>query len=477
MKEWFKERIPLASFDYEVPKYANTLPFSLGGITMINLLLLIVSGIVLAQFYNSSPDAANQSLRFLMTEVPLGNLIRGVHYWAAQLVMISLLAHLLRVFFYGSYKKPREANWLLGMGLFVLMVGLYYTGTILKWDQEAAEALDHTIAAAKYLGPLGFFFNPEFSPGVSLLEKILTLHISVLPVIVMATLVMHLYLVKALKISDLPYESKSIVTMETSGKHFKKLAAFGFITAGVVGLLATLLPPALGPVPVSGIESTKPPWLFMSIFSIENWTGLSGLIWASGLIVAVLTAVPFIDRGNSPLWKKRKAFVAGGVIAIMVFAVLTANAYVTKPEQHMGMGGDEQKVVSENPLQGNAVKSNKQEQIEVDVSVTKAASPELKALEKALVLIIEIKEPVAAGDYQAAGVKAKELDKTVDSIGAQIKAKDPALWRKITGAIHELGELGGDVKHNSEVNSNLKTAEESVNKAIQLFSDTTGETE
>lgn len=302
MKKWLKERFPLNAFNYEVPDHANTLPFFLGGITMINFLLLIISGIILAQFYNGSPEAANQSLRYLMTEVSLGNLIRGVHYWSAQLAMGFLVVHLFRVFFYGSYKKPREGNWLLGVALFILMFGLYYTGTILKWDQEALEALDHTLAAVKMLGPLGFYFSPEFATQLSILGKIFTLHISVLPIITVIAIVIHLFLIKMLKISDLPYDSQpGLKPKKTFIDHFKALLAYGMINTGVLGLLATLLPPGLGGVPVAGIESTTPPWLFMSVFSIENWTGLTGLILTSLVIVLLLIIIPFIDSLNTGL--------------------------------------------------------------------------------------------------------------------------------------------------------------------------------
>ncbi|MFX7329536.1 cytochrome b N-terminal domain-containing protein, partial [Acinetobacter baumannii] len=78
--------------------------------------------------------------------VYLGSIIRGIHYWAASLTLIAVALHVLRVFLYGSYKQPREGNWIIGAILFGTLIGLFFTGTALKWDQEGYEALEHAKA-------------------------------------------------------------------------------------------------------------------------------------------------------------------------------------------------------------------------------------------------------------------------------------------------------------------------------------------
>ena len=154
--EWLMQRLPLKTFNYEVPKHANTFLFSLGGITLISVIVAIFSGVILAVFYSPNPELANQSIRIFVTDVKLGSLVRGLHVWAANVAVVMMIIHLLRVLFYGSYRKPRELHWLFGVALFVVMVGLVFTGTILKWDQEASEALAHAQELSKLAG-LGFF--------------------------------------------------------------------------------------------------------------------------------------------------------------------------------------------------------------------------------------------------------------------------------------------------------------------------------
>src|SRR5207249_4967610 len=116
------DRLGVKALQYPVPEHANTLGWSLGGLTAAALFILIATGIVLAQFYNPTPEAANASVRGIVTRVWAGQFLRGVHYWAAQAMYVLVALHLLRVFLTGSYKRPREANWLVGLSMFALVV-------------------------------------------------------------------------------------------------------------------------------------------------------------------------------------------------------------------------------------------------------------------------------------------------------------------------------------------------------------------
>src|SRR3546814_12570627 len=100
----------------------------LGGLTAATLFVLIATGIVLAQFYNPMPEAANASVRDIVTDVWAGQFLRGVHYWAAQAMYVLAALHLLRVFLTGSSKRPREANWPGGVAMFALVPGAIFTG-------------------------------------------------------------------------------------------------------------------------------------------------------------------------------------------------------------------------------------------------------------------------------------------------------------------------------------------------------------
>ena len=163
------ERLGIRALQYPVPEHANKLAWSLGGVTAFAFAILIVTGVILVQFYNPVPEAANASIRQLVTDVWGGRFVRGVHFWAAQAMYVTAALHMLRVFVTGSYKKPREANWLIGLAMFGLLALAIFTGTVLKWDQEGFEALGHNLEIGKLLSGVGFWFSPQFADRVPIL--------------------------------------------------------------------------------------------------------------------------------------------------------------------------------------------------------------------------------------------------------------------------------------------------------------------
>ncbi|MDQ2756802.1 MAG: cytochrome b N-terminal domain-containing protein, partial [Actinomycetota bacterium] len=175
------ERLGIRALEYPVPDHANRLAWSLGGVTAAAFAILIVTGIIVVQFYNPVPEAANQSVRYLVTQVWGGRLVRGVHFWAAQAMYVTAALHMLRVFLTGSYKRPREANWLVGVAMFGLVTLALFTGTVLKWDQEGFEALGHNLEIGKLLGGAGFWFSPTFAGNVPILTRLYSAHVILIP--------------------------------------------------------------------------------------------------------------------------------------------------------------------------------------------------------------------------------------------------------------------------------------------------------
>jgi len=167
-----RERFGLDGLAYPVPEYANSIGYLLGGITLAGFLILFVTGIYLAQFYHPHPADAHASVVAIITGVPIGDLVRSVHFWTAQIVTLTVLLHMLRVLFSGSYKRPREVNWYVGLGLLAVTLGLVFSGSVLKFDQEGLEALQHNSEAAEVIGALGGWFSAEFSRTVPLLTRL-----------------------------------------------------------------------------------------------------------------------------------------------------------------------------------------------------------------------------------------------------------------------------------------------------------------
>src|SRR6266508_3452875 len=331
------DRLGIRAIQYPVPAHANTLAYSLGELTAFALLILIVTGIVLAQFYDPNPAAANESVRNIVENVYLGRFIRGVHFWAAEAMYVLAILHLLRIYFTGAYKRPREANWLIGVGMLALTIGAMFTGTVLKWDQEGFEALSHNLEIGKLLGGLGFWFNPDFSSGVPILIRLYIAHVSIIPMLILGLLVVHALLVKRHKISPAPRNPDA--AGEPVGPfthHLRRIATLGLLLLGALSLIAVLFPPGIGPTPVEGIEVTKPPWMYWWMFTLENWIGLSGIVWGAGVLFALLVAVPFIDRNPRRYWRQRPVAMVLGVLVLAALIVFSILEGITTPVEHLG---------------------------------------------------------------------------------------------------------------------------------------------
>jgi quinol-cytochrome oxidoreductase complex cytochrome b subunit len=334
LAEAIDARLVLHNFLYEVPSYADTLPYLLGAITLSGLTILIGTGILLGQFYAPDPGAANTSIRAIMSEVPGGGILRGIHHWAAHLTMIVLFLHLGRVFVTGAYRFPREANWGVGIALLATMLAFFFTGTVLRWDQEAIEALEHNVAFSQLLGVFGGWFSPTFAGHVPLLTRLYIAHVSLLPLILLILLSGHLYLVRQHGFSPHPGGPAASQSRYTFAHHLIRAGGYGCIILGLALTLAVLLPPGEGALPVSGIEVTKPPWMFLPAYGLENWFGLPGL-WGVLVLFLWLLAVPVLDRDRAAGWKgRRRALVVGTTVAVIVIS-LGVYAYLWHPVAHI----------------------------------------------------------------------------------------------------------------------------------------------
>ncbi len=330
------ERLCLSSFSYSIPKNGNNLGYILGGITLFSFIILFTTGIYLALLYNPEILEANSSV-LLMSAGFIG-FIRGIHYWAAQAVFVTVILHMARIYITGSYKKPREFNWLIGVALFAITVGFLFSGTILKWDQEALEAFEHNIEIAKLLGGIGAWFAAAFTEVFHILHRMYIIHITVLPFFFILLFFEHAFLIKKLGISVWPANGERVQQEATLPftTHVKKIIIFGFILLGVLAVLSAVSPPPLGPEPIEGIEVTKPPWMFMALYAIENILGLSSLFYVSVLFFALLAAVPFVDMRPERDPRKRKLMIAALIIVMALFIALVLMAALTAPKAHIG---------------------------------------------------------------------------------------------------------------------------------------------
>jgi ubiquinol-cytochrome c reductase cytochrome b subunit len=339
------DRLGIRALEYPVPEHANNLAWSLGGVTAVAFMVLVATGILLAQFYAPVPESANASVRDMVTNVWGMRFVRGLHFWAAQAMYVTATLHLLRVFFTGSYKRPREGNWLIGVAMFGLVIFALFTGTVLKWDQEGFEALGHNTEIADLLGGVGLWFSPDFASRISILVRLYGAHVVIIPGLILVLFTLHALLVKRHRISPHPSlttddeaeQAPAGEPTEPFTHHLRRIAALGLALTGLLGILAVLVPPAVGPPPVEGLEITKPPWNFWWMFTLENWAGLSSILYGGGVLFLLLIALPFVDRNPHRYWRHRPVAMVLGLLVLLTVATLTILMAFATPETHLGM--------------------------------------------------------------------------------------------------------------------------------------------
>lgn len=341
------ERLGLAALRYQVPAHANTFWYTLGGITFFGIIVLVITGVWLAQYYNPDPSGARESVVYIHNLAPLGDVVRGIHVWTAYLVVITATLHLIRVFVTASYKIPREVNWLVGLALLgLLLFGGVFTGTILRWDQEAYEAMVHNMEIASLLGAIGGFFSHGFTTSVDMLVRLYVAHVSIVTLLLaLLLLIAHFFLVKVHGISPMPAQADA---GEAPGgrlpeerqtarytTHLRLMVGYGLALLGLAGFLGVLLPQPIGPAPDPTIEVTKPPFLFFWLYAFEDWFGVRGILYAAAAFFGLLAVLPFVDRTPFRSLRRRPVVAVLGamlLIAILALSILTA---LTPTVQHL----------------------------------------------------------------------------------------------------------------------------------------------
>ena len=203
--QWIDERAGMHHYikreilDKPVPKGLN-LSFCFGGITFFLFLMLAASGYIMTIYYVPSPDQAYQTVDYITHEVSLGYVVRGVHYWAANLMIVTTLLHMIRVFIYGAYKKPRELNWITGVLLLLLVLAFGFTGYLLPWDQKAFWATNVGTSIVGTVPFVGEYVMKIVRGGTELgaltLLRFYSLHVIFLPMVSAILLLGHFFMIR-----------------------------------------------------------------------------------------------------------------------------------------------------------------------------------------------------------------------------------------------------------------------------------------
>jgi len=207
---WIDERVAMHAYikknilDKPIPKGLN-LSFCFGGITFFLFLMLAATGYFMTIYYVPTPDHAYGAVNYITNEVSMGRIVRSVHYWSANLMIVTIFFHMIRVFIYGSYKKPRELNWISGVLLLSIVLAFGFTGYLLPWDQKAYWATEVGTSMMGTVPLVGKSFLKIVRGGEEIsaltLIRFYALHVIFLPILAVCLLIGHFFMIRRQGIS------------------------------------------------------------------------------------------------------------------------------------------------------------------------------------------------------------------------------------------------------------------------------------
>lgn len=202
--DWMEDRSSIVTmleeFLYEpVPKRGKWL-YTLGSATLFLITLQFLTGILLLFYYVPTTDNAWDSIYYIMSDVYFGPLIRGIHFWSANILVVVIGLHMLRTFFSGAYKAPRELNWIVGVMLIFIVTILAFSGYALRWDAEGFWAWEVGLKIGSYSPFLGdyvaAFLLGGDTAGPATLSRVFAIHVWLLPALLAPLIGVHLYLLR-----------------------------------------------------------------------------------------------------------------------------------------------------------------------------------------------------------------------------------------------------------------------------------------
>ncbi|MBM3461515.1 MAG: cytochrome B6 [Armatimonadetes bacterium] len=349
--EWFDDRTGLGGLigpmlTHPVPR-ASKWAYVFGSATLFAFILQVVSGVALAMAYVPASGHAYDSLKYI-SEHPLGNFLRGVHYFGASAMVILIGAHTVRVFLFASYKYPREVSWLSGVVLLGLTMGMGFTGQLLRWDQNGVWSV---IVCAEMMGRVPFigeylahFVLAGQNIGGATLSRFFDFHVFAIPALIFGFVGLHLWLVLRNGISEPPVKGRPVDPktyrewyhnlVKRDGVPFFPDAAwrdmvFGASMLSLVALAALVWgPPELTNPPDPSLLNADPRpdwyllWYFALLALLPHGTEDYFLIYGPLLAGLWLFIVPFIRPYGERHPAKRPWAVASVMLVVIMIAVL-----------------------------------------------------------------------------------------------------------------------------------------------------------
>ncbi|HHT9126815.1 MAG TPA: cytochrome b [Candidatus Brocadiia bacterium] len=358
--DWFEDRLGavaiVSKFLKEPLPASVSWPYCLGSQALFLLIIQFVTGAFLGMNYSPSPEQAYQSVKYVTEEIPLGYIVRGLHHWSATFLVIVLVMHMLRIIFFGSYKKPRELTWIVGVMMFFIVLGFGFTGYLHPWDQKAYWA---TVVGTNIAGDvpvIGKYITRILRGGADVgtvaLTRFYAVHVFFLPAMLVPLIIAHIYLMRRHGISShfRIKEGTKEKTIPFFPDHaFKDAVVF----SGVFIILVTVvlnIPAKLEEIanPTDTAYIPRPEWYFLFLFEMLKY--FKGPFKVIGTVVipavgaCILIALPFIDFRKERNPFKRPIVSSLTVVTLVLLIGLTILGGRKPPHEeeiaHVAMGSD-----------------------------------------------------------------------------------------------------------------------------------------
>ena len=317
-----------------------------GSVLLFIFIMQAVTGVLLMFYYVPTADHAYASTQYIIHNVDYGWFLLGYHFWGSTAMVVCVFAHMSQVFLWGAYKKPRELVWLIGLALFGVVMGFGFTGYLLPWDQRAywattvgVEIMDKTPLLGDFMAR---FLKGGATPGQMTLSRFFVIHVMVLPAALMGLAGLHVFLFRKAGPAG-PFRG-SVEEIKAKTDYFFPRQIWKDMVGMVLVFLIICSLAIWEPVvlleeaaPDPGDYHPEPEWYFLFLFQLlrlkvfaGEFGQFLGAIALPGAFMALLAALPFIDRSPERNIFKRPIALIGWIVVMASILIFTVAAIINR---------------------------------------------------------------------------------------------------------------------------------------------------